>query len=177
MAILVCPLSRAPDIARARKPSHVVSLLDPGTSFPVIDGLSEHRRLRLSIHDIEIEADGLAACAEAHIDAILDFVTGWTGDAPLLIHCYAGLSRSTATAFITACARNPGADETQIAAALRQASPTASPNRRFVALADKALRRGGAMSRAIEAIGRGPPWHEMGEAAPFMLPARFGDAP
>lgn len=169
MAIIVCPLSRVPDIARDHKPSHVVSLLDPGTEFPNVAGLATERHLRLPVHDIEAELEGFDAVCDARMRAILDFVGGWERDAPILIHCYAGLSRSTATAFITACAHNPQMDEEEIARALRASSSTASPNRRFIALADAELGRGGRMSRAIENIGRGASWFEIGEAQPFTL--------
>jgi predicted protein tyrosine phosphatase len=174
MAIIVCPLSRAPELARARKPSHVVSLLDPGAAFPAIEGYGEARHLRVPIHDIEVEVEGLEALCDRRMQTILEFVTAWGRDEPILIHCYAGISRSTATAYITACAHNPTADEEEIALALRSASPTASPNRRFVELADAELGRSGRMSRAIEAIGRGASWYEIGEAEPFVLRSRFG---
>ncbi len=174
MAIIVCPLSRAPDIARDRKPSHVVSLLDPGSEFPSL-GLDD-RHLRLPIHDIEAEAEGRDAMDASRMRAILDFVGSWDRDDPILIHCYAGISRSTATAFITACVHNSGADEEEIALTLRAASSTASPNRRFIALADAELGRAGRMTRAIDAIGRGPHWSEVGEAEPFQIAARFGRA-
>lgn len=174
MDIIVCPLSQAPVIARDSRPSRIVSLLDPGTAFPVVHGYDHDRHLRVEIHDIETELDGLDALCALRMEKILQFVGGWAGDEPMLIHCYAGISRSTATAFITACAHNPAADEEEIALALRRASPTASPNRRFVALADAQLGRGGRMSRAINAIGRGPHWSEVGEARPFTLRARFG---
>ncbi len=174
MTILVCPLSRAPHLARERNASHVVSLLDPHSRFPVLNEYGE-RHLRISIHDIEAEAEGLDACGDTHMRAILDFVGAWKrDDAPILIHCYAGISRSTATAFITACAHNARADEEEIAQALRAASPTASPNRRLIALADAELGRAGRMSRAIEKIGRGGDWYEIGEAEPFALASRFG---
>ncbi|MES1158480.1 MAG: protein-tyrosine phosphatase family protein [Terricaulis silvestris] len=173
MPIIVCPLSRAPELARERKPSRVVSLLDPDTPFPQLDGLVSHH-LRVTVHDIEMKADGLDHPDETHISDILKFVSAWDRGAPILIHCYAGISRSTATAFITACAHNPDADEGAIARALREASPTASPNRRIVALADTALKRGGRMSAAIEAIGRGSSWLDIGEAQPFTMPSRFG---
>lgn len=142
----------------------------------MLEAYRDGRHLQLGIHDIELEADGLHACADPHISAILDFVGGWDRAAPILIHCYAGISRSTAIAFITACMHNPEVEENRIALALREASPTASPNRRFVALADAALNRKGAMVRAIEAIGRGPPWFETGEAQPFVLPSRYDEA-
>jgi len=173
MDIIVCPLSRVPDIARQHRPSHVVSLLDPGTAFPSLAGFGDERHLRVPIHDIEMEMDGFDALCDRRMRTILDFVTGWERDEPILIHCYAGLSRSTATAFITACAHNPGFDEEEIALALREASPFASPNRRFVALADAELGRGGRMTRAIENIGRGASWLDIGENTPFTLSARF----
>ncbi len=173
MPIIVCPLSRAPDVARQHKASHVVSLLDPGTAFPLIDGMADDRRLRLSVHDIEAEMEGYDAPASTHMDSILSFVRAWDRSAPIVIHCYAGISRSTATAFITACAHNPDIDELLIARALRDASSTASPNRRFVALADEALGRNGRMRAAIDAIGRGPSWFDVGEAQPFTLASRF----
>ncbi|MEQ1617251.1 MAG: protein-tyrosine phosphatase family protein [Terricaulis sp.] len=169
MPIIVCPLSRAPEIARDRKPSHVVSLLDPGSAFPLLAGYEAERHLRVGVHDIEAEAAGFDAVCDRRIASILDFVGGWERSAPILIHCYAGISRSTATAFITACAHHPEADEAAIARNLRASSSTASPNRRFIALADAAMGRAGRMITAIDAIGRGPHWSEVGEAAPFTL--------
>jgi predicted protein tyrosine phosphatase len=169
MSIIVCPLSRAPQFAREHKPSHVVSLLDPGSAFPELAGYERDRHLRIGVHDIEAETEGMDPVCDLRMRTLLDFVGGWARDAPILIHCYAGISRSTATAFITACAHHPERDEEEIALALRKASPTASPNRRFIALADAALGRGGRMAAAIEAIGRGGNWYEIGEAEPFTL--------
>jgi predicted protein tyrosine phosphatase len=90
----------------------------------------------------------------------------WRQNAPLVVHCYAGVSRSTAAAFASVCALNPRSKETAIAAALRRASPTATPNSRIVALADELLGRQGRMIRAAEAIG---PGIVTAEAEPFRL--------
>ena len=79
-----------------------------------------------------------------------------TARAPLVVHCYAGISRSTAGAFVTACALNPNRDEATIARAIRDASPTATPNiahRR--ASPTSMLGRNGRMVAAVEAIGPG----------------------
>ena len=172
MTIIVCPLSRAPYIARKQSPSRAVSLLDRDTAFPEL-GMGE-RHLQLDVHDIESEIEGMDACCDTRMGRIIEFVRGWDRNAPILIHCWAGISRSTATAYITACVHNPGADERAIAEALRDASPTATPNRRFVALADQALGRNGRMSAAIEAIGPGyPRWPDIKEAEPFTLQSRF----
>ena len=84
----------------------------------------------------------------------------------MVIHCFAGVSRSTAAAYIAACALSPKRDEFAVARSLRAASPTATPNARLVALADSALQRGGRMNGAIAAIGRG---EECFEGTPFTL--------
>lgn len=173
MNIVVCPLSRVPEVAREHRPSHVISLLDPGTHFPALPALGE-RHLRIGVHDIELEEHGFDAVCDKRIRTLLDFVQKWEREDPILIHCYAGISRSTASAYITACAHNPGIDEEEIALALRSASSSASPNRRFIAFADAELGRNGRMTKAIETIGRGASWHEIGEAQPFVLQTRFG---
>jgi predicted protein tyrosine phosphatase len=85
-----------------------------------------------------------------------------------LIHCWAGISRSTAAAFISLCALNPEADELRLAQALREASPTAHPNRRLVRLGDTVLQRSGRMIEAVESIG---PGEFAEEALVFTLPA------
>lgn len=172
MTIHVCPLSLAPHMARLKNVSHVVSLLDPHTSFPLIKEVGP-RHLCIEVHDIEDDEEGMDPLCTTRTKRILDFVGGWDRSQPILIHCYAGISRSTATAFITACAQNPGADEEEIALALREASPSASPNRRFIAMADAELGRSGRMSRAIDRIGRGGSWLDIGEAKPFSIPSRF----
>jgi predicted protein tyrosine phosphatase len=169
MAILVCPLSRVSEVVRARQPSHVVSLLDPHSPFPNPGG----RHLKVSVHDITEDTPGAIAPAREHMGEILDFISTWERSAPILIHCYAGISRSTATAFITACVHNPGIDEEEIALALRAASHVAWPNRRIVALADAELGRGGRMLRGIDAIGPGLSWEEAGENTPFEIASLF----
>src|SRR4029077_1502074 len=95
-----------------------------------------------------------------------DFVRNWDRKAPLVVHCYMGISRSTASAFASICALNPHRDEQSIAQALRRASPTATPNVRIVSLADRLLGRDGRMIAATETIGRGV---FAAEAEPFGL--------
>lgn len=172
MAILVCPLSRVHEVVAARGPSRLVSLLDPGSAFPKDHAVALH--LKIDMHDVTFEpvAHWIVPHAD-HVRGVLTFIEGWERDDPVLVHCYAGISRSTATAYTIACAMNPHADEEEIALALRAASPSASPNTRLIALADAELGRGGRMVRAIEAIGRGAVWEIHGEAEPFELASRF----
>jgi predicted protein tyrosine phosphatase len=174
MTILVCPLSQVTKQVRAHRPNRVVSLLDPDTPWPDVlqQGVANH--LKVGVHDISEAQTGCTDPQAHHMRDILAFLGAWDRTAPLLIHCYAGISRSTATAFIAACLHNPDADEALLAQKLRSASPTATPNRRLVALADGAMGREGRMSRAIAAIGRGAHWNEIGEATPFAISAHHG---
>ena len=91
----------------------------------------------------------------------------------MVVHCWAGISRSTAAAYTALCAINPDVSEELIALRLREASPTAYPNRLIIRLADDALGRRGRMVRAIEGIGRGV---IATEAVPFSLRADHSDA-
>jgi predicted protein tyrosine phosphatase len=126
------------------------------------------RHLRLVMHDIaEVMPDYTAPNVE-HIERLIDFAQVWGGHDTMVVHCWAGISRSTAAAFISLCTINPEAPEELIARRLREASPTAYPNRLMVRLADEALSRRGRMIDAIERIGRG---EIASEAIPFSLAA------
>jgi predicted protein tyrosine phosphatase len=116
--------------------------------------------------DISEPADGYICPADEHLTRLIAFVRGWNQAKPLVMHCYAGISRSTAGAFVTACALNPQRSELAIAQALRRASVTATPNQRIVTLADRLLGRQGRMIAAIGTIG---PGNLATEAEPFRL--------
>lgn len=168
--IVVCSLAAVEDELVRHGASHLVTLLSPGSTGPVAAAIGDGQRLYLSINDIDEPIEGLTAPDEATVDAILAFAERWDEVQPMVVHCWAGISRSTATAFVIACARNPETPERDIAMALRHASPTAYPNRRIVALADDRLGRGGRMSAALAAMS--PP--ELAEAAAtFTFPVRF----
>ena len=164
--IHVCPLARIEETVAATGARSLVTLLNPGTPVERPPAIAPERHLYLAISDIVVEMPGQILPERMHLDDLLDFVRGWDRAEPMLIHCYAGVSRSTAAAFIAACALKPERDESEIARALRAASPTATPNARLVALADAALERGGRMNAAIAGIGRG---EECFEATPFAL--------
>jgi len=153
--IHVCSLSRLHETVAATGARHVVTLLKDVELVQRPGGITSENHLVLGMDDITGPLDGYVAPADEHVTKLLDFVRGWDRAAPLVMHCYAGISRSTAGAFVAACALNPRRDELTIARELRRASPTATPNYRIVALADRALGRGGRMTTAIEQIGRG----------------------
>ncbi len=69
-------------------------------------------------------------------------------------HCAAGISRSTAAAFILRCLHREAGEEREAMRAVLEDNPFASPNRRMVQLADELLERDGSMLSAIEAVSR-----------------------
>lgn len=169
MVMIVCGLADIPAVIAERRPSHLITLLDPATMIETPEGFTPERHLRLGVNDIAAPMEGMTAPDEALVGQLMTFGDSWDASAPMLIHCWAGISRSTASAFAIACARNPQASEIAIARAMRSAAPHAYPNRRIVALADDWLGRQGRMVDAVEAIG-GSGYVSLG--TPFELAAR-----
>jgi predicted protein tyrosine phosphatase len=153
--IEVCALSRIEEVAHAAGARSMVTLINDSSTVARPETISPERHLQLSMSDITAPLDGHVSPEESHVAQLLDFVRAWDRAQPLLIHCYAGVSRSTAAAFIAVCALKPEAPESELAQRIRALSPTATPNARLVALADDMLGRQGRMSAAVEAIGRG----------------------
>ena len=162
----VCPLSLLDETVTATGARHVVTLINYGTPVERPHAIAEDKHLFIALSDIVEPLDGHILPAIRHIDELLAFARGWERDKPLVFHCYAGISRSTAAAYITACALAPERPEADIAAALREASPTATPNSLMVAIADRRLGRDGRMIEAIRGIGRGS---DAFQGEPFTL--------
>ncbi|WP_460451476.1 tyrosine phosphatase family protein [Alsobacter sp. SYSU BS001988] len=165
-AIHVTPLSRLHETVDACAASHVVTLINATTAVARPPAILAERHLFIGVSDIVDPLDGHIVPAEEHVARLLDFGRGWDQRSPMVVHCWAGISRSTAAAFITVCALRPERDEDEVAQALREASPSATPNSRLVAIADDMLGRQGRMRSAIAAIGRGADAYE---GAPFRL--------
>lgn len=164
--IHVCSLARLHETVEDTGARHVVSLIGDEARLERPSSIVPENHLWLRLHDISAPLEGYIMPGEAHVSDLLNFVRSWDRRAPLVVHCYMGISRSTASAFASVCALNPSRGEDSIAQALRRASPTATPNIRIVSLADRLLGRNGRMVAAIETIGRGD---LTAEAAPFRL--------
>lgn len=180
MTILVCPLSKVASLVAARAPERIVSLLDPDFTFPDAGPAYADRHLRLRFNDAHVATPGQGVPGVEHVEELLAFVGKWDRSAPILVHCRAGIGRSTAAAFITACLHNPHVEEREIALALRQASPLARPNETLIKLADAVLGRNDRMYRAISETGRNLSWNEVGlalrsegEGRAFEMPSAF----
>ena len=164
--IWVCPLSKVDATVSSTRAERLLSLLAPGTAMTRPAAIAEADHLFLSLHDIAEPQEGMTLPGEAHMRTLLDFAESWNRARPLVVNCYAGISRSTASAYIIAAALQPSRDEQELADAIRRASPTATPNPRLVALADAMLGRQGRMVKAVQSIGRGA---DAFEGVPFSL--------
>jgi predicted protein tyrosine phosphatase len=167
-AIHVCPLRAVPETVLHSRASHLLTWLQDDIIVETPSPIRPERHIRFHIHDISEPLLGYVAPGQDHIEQLIQFAREWDGQGPIVVHCWAGISRSTAAAYTALCAINPGVPEELIAARLREASPTASPNRLMIRLADATLGRNGRMVRAVEGIGRGV---LASEAVPFSLPA------
>lgn len=151
--IYVCNLMEMPQHVEALGPSHLISLVAPEEQPPTPPGFLIERHLRLEIHDISQPLVGCVLPDVPHMERLLAFLREWRhDDAPLLIHCLAGISRSMAAALIALVVK-AGGNEHEAARRIREAAPHAQPNRRMIALADQMLGCQGRLIAAREAMG------------------------
>lgn len=167
MTIYVCSLAAIHDVAAQTGASHMLTVISGGTPVERPKGIAAENHLYLEFNDITAPAQGLVPPSAAHVEQILAFGARWDQKSPLLVHCWAGVSRSTAAAYILAHALTPGSDPHVLARLLRARAPSATPNARLISFADDVLGAGGAMTQAIEKIGRGAMAYE---GRPFALP-------
>lgn len=154
--VTICGLRELPDHCTAGV-SHVLSLLDAATPRPEsLDGYAGISHRLLNFDDVIDEYPGFDAPQYHHVEQILDFGTdmrGHAGPPHLLVHCHAGISRSTAAAAILLSQFNPGHEQAAFLHLL-DLRPHAWPNTRLVTFADRALKREGALMAGLLAYRR-----------------------
>lgn len=160
--ILIASLEQVAYAVARRGPTHMISLLTEAHMIDTPAPLTPERHLKMTLDDIAAPDPDKVTPARPHVDALLDFINGWNGQGTLLIHCYAGISRSAAAAYITQCRFNPHGTEEELARALRRAGAHLQPNPLLVRHGDDALSRAGRMMRAVDALGLGSGINETG---------------
>jgi predicted protein tyrosine phosphatase len=153
--ILVSPLGKIGEMAGRHGAREMISLIADNQVFHRPGIIDPARHLTISVNDIVAAGRGLVMPQAPHVGAIIEFARGWDPAAPLLVHCWMGVSRSPAAALIAALAVSPELDDFELASRLRLASPQATPNARLIELGDHALARDGRLIAAVNAIGRG----------------------
>jgi predicted protein tyrosine phosphatase len=156
MRLLVSPARHVSALLDAQAIDLVVSLISPDAS-PLDLPDTGPMGLTLRFNDIAAARDGLVSPSREIMETILDLAAP---SKTLLIHCHAGVSRSTAAAYALACKHVGPHHEADLAIALRSRSAAATPNPLMIALADDLLARDGRMISAIRDMGRGEDAYE-----------------
>jgi len=136
----------------------LISIGDTLRSSPCLGfkEMPESRRLRLEFDDVTVNYNGYRRASKSDIQRIIDFCE--RVDGKCLIHCEAGISRSSATAILLcAVALGPGKEKDAVGQVARHGitsdgSNRFSPNFWIVELADEQLERNGRLSAALESF-------------------------
>lgn len=135
---------------------HVISFLDPDydadAHFETLAGIE---RSEFRFHDLIEPGDATILPERDAIETLLTLGDALHERTPaaVLVHCHAGISRSTAAAAILMAQYNPGR-ETEVCERLVGIRPQAWPNSRMIRFADELLERDGALMTAVETIYR-----------------------
>ena len=137
--------------------THVLSILDPAWPVPeAVGSYGEHERLELGFDDIIEETPGLVAPQRHDVTRLLrfgrDLLAAPASAAHLLVHCHAGVSRSTASMLLILAQAQPELAANAVADEILNIRPQAWPNLRIIELGDAELGRGGALARAVIGI-------------------------
>lgn len=156
--ITVCGLD---ELARhsGAKVSHVLSILDPEWPAPEVFGTyGEHVKLELRFHDIIEEKPGEIAPQPKHVERLLEFGRSLDLEPEaarhLLVHCHAGVSRSSASMALLIAQAAPQRPASVIFDDILAIRPQIWPNLRIIEIGDAMLGRGGALVEAVAGIYR-----------------------
>jgi predicted protein tyrosine phosphatase len=138
---------------QSRGVTHVLSILDPEWPDPeAFQAFDPHFRAIMRFHDaIEPDRDILLP-QKSDVEAILSFGRDAAEAGGLLIHCHAGISRSTAATLMILAQARPDEREDELADRLLQTRPQAWPNSRMMTFADELLDREGRLMAATAGI-------------------------
>ena len=147
------------DIKEMDEEQAVVSIGSPKANTPEGFEPSNPLHLRLQFDDVtassaKLHSGPVHPPEREHIEKLIERAEDLLETGFVYCHCAAGISRSTAAAFILQCIRLPPGREREAMEAVLEDNPFAAPNRRMVKLADEILERDGDMLSAIEAVTR-----------------------
>ena len=157
--IVVCSLSDLESVCNSIKPSHIISVIDPGYIPKTPKDTQNH--LKLGFDDIvEIkknnnifrlpgEANHQILPNLGHINKIIQFTESWNQSKPIVIHCWCGVSRSMATATFLLCKINNKNIDKNVRF-IRSVAPHANPNKLMISMFEKYLNIDNQLIQAYE---------------------------
>lgn len=156
--ITVCGIQELPDHS-AVGITHVLSILDPDWPVPDAFGtFGEHERLELRFHDVIEDTKSMRPPMPEHVEKVLAFGRTMLAEPPpgahLLVHCHAGVSRSTASMILIIAQARPQAPAATIVQEVYRIRGKAWPNLRIIEMGDAMLGRGGELVLAVKDLYR-----------------------
>jgi predicted protein tyrosine phosphatase len=155
--------------------THVLSILDPGwPDPPELKAQLLHRRVKLRFHDVIDPLPGVILPERWDVELLLAFgreatdYREYAAGSHLLIHCHAGVSRSTAAAILILAQRHADRPADEAILGVVRLRPRAWPNLRMLELGDAALGRNGEIVKAAAAYYRAALDREPGLAATMI---------
>jgi len=157
--IIVCSLKDLETVCESVKPSHVISVIDPGYAPETPSGVSSH--LKLGFDDIieispknqifRLNTNEIPQLLpnQDHINSIKKFSETWSKESPIVIHCWCGVSRSMATATYLLCKLDQSNIDRNIRY-IRSIASHANPNKLLIKLFEESLGTNGQIAEAYE---------------------------
>jgi predicted protein tyrosine phosphatase len=153
--LTICGLDELGDHS-TRAVTHVLSILDPNWPEPeAFWTYDPHHRIEMHFNDAIEPGPGVELPQARHVEEMLAFGEAFRRDlavrreAHLLIHCHAGISRSTAAMTTLLAQAHPEETEERIFERLVVIRPQAWPNSRMIGFADDLLGRQGRLTAAL----------------------------
>ena len=156
--IIVCSLKDLETVCESIKPSHVISVIDPGYAPETPAGVNHH--LKLGFDDIvEVSANNQIFRLNTddipqlppnnnHTESIIEFSNSWNNQYPIVIHCWCGVSRSMAAASYLMC-KEDASDIDRNIRYIRSIAPHANPNKVLIKLFEESLKLNNKISTAF----------------------------
>lgn len=159
--IVVCSLSDFENVCESIKPTHAISVIDPGFEPNTPKDITNH--LKLGFDDIVSISDKgplyrvpgqnshikQTLFTEKNAKKISDFVDTWSSDNSIVIHCWCGISRSMATATYTMCSIDKINIDRNIRY-IRSIAPHANPNKLMLSYFENILKTEGQISKSFD---------------------------
>ena len=153
----ICGIPELPDHS-AVGITHVLSILDPGhPALEAFGAYGEHARLELRFHDAIDQRPDEEMPQLHHVESLLRFgreMMAEPGEKRLLVHCHAGVSRSTAATTLLLAQSAPEIEAAILMAEVARQREKAWPNLRMIELGDPLLGRRGTLVEAVRARHR-----------------------
>ena len=147
--LTICGVRELPE-QEGKRWTHVISIWDKDCLFDPacrerVKAVAPRAKLHFSFFADTLVPDHPHAPGLQDVKRILDFTKRLPAKAKVLVHCHAGVSRSTAIGYAILCQHSPLGMEMENLLHVQSLRDLVFPNRLIIELADKVLKRKGGM--------------------------------